>query len=66
MLWVATAVIPFAFVNYFPAEYLLGKWDMLGFPTWLAFASFPVAVLFFTICLWCFGRGLRRYHSTGT
>ncbi len=66
IVWIATAVIPFAFVNYFPAQYLLGKWDMLGFPPWIAFASLPVAVVFFSICLWCFGRGLRRYHSTGT
>jgi ABC-2 type transport system permease protein len=66
IVWIATTVLPFAFVNYFPAQYLLGKWDMLGFPNWVAFASFPIAVAFFSVCLWCFGRGLRSYHSTGT
>jgi ABC-2 type transport system permease protein len=45
ILWVATMVIPFAFVNYYPAQYLLGKWDMLGFPAWMAFAGMPVSVV---------------------
>ena len=59
-------VIPMAFVNYYPALWLLDKPDPLGGPAWLAFLS-PI------VCLAVFGVGVRmwwfgvdRYTSTGS
>ncbi len=61
-----TFVIPMAFVNYYPALWLLGKPDPLGGPPWLAFLSpfVCVAVLAVGVRMWSFGA--RRYQSTGS
>jgi len=61
-----TFVIPMAFVNYYPALWLLGKPDPLGGPAWLAFLSpcVCVAVLAIGVRMWTFGA--RRYQSTGS
>ncbi|HLF27646.1 MAG TPA: ABC-2 family transporter protein [Anaerolineae bacterium] len=59
-------IIPMAFVNYYPALWLLGKPDPLGGPTWLAFLSPFVCLIVFGlgIRMWFFGA--RRYQSTGS
>jgi len=61
-----TFVIPMAFVNYYPALWLLGKPDPLGGPAWLAFLSPVVCVAVFGIGvrLWWFG--VSHYQSTGS
>lgn len=59
-------IIPIAFVNYFPAVYVLDRDDRLGFPTWVPFVSPAVAVLTCALAglLWRFG--IRHYRSTGS
>jgi ABC-2 type transport system permease protein len=59
-------VIPFAFVNYFPAQYFLNKPDMKMF--WNGFIYLPpvVGVVMFIIVS-CFWRiSLKHYSGTGT
>lgn len=56
-----TAVVPFAFVSFFPAAYIFNK-DTLGYVG--MFSPF-VAVYCFGMSLIIFNRGLRRYESTG-
>jgi ABC-2 type transport system permease protein len=61
-----TFILPGIFLNYFPALYLLGKPDPLGFPAFAPFI-FPLVglgVLAAGITFWQFA--LRHYQSTGS
>ncbi|GAB4565198.1 MAG: ABC transporter permease [Anaerolineae bacterium] len=60
-----TFVIPMAFINYYPALYLLGKPFPSDLPRWVGFLSPAIAALFLwgSLRLWWIGVG--RYHSTG-
>lgn len=58
-------VVPFAFVNYFPAQFFLRNNDMNQYPDVLIYFSPIVASIFFSI-IYCFWkRSLLRYTSTG-
>lgn len=59
-------VIPIAFVNYFPAVYILGRDDSLGFPSWAPFLSPLVAVLTVAAAAAMWRVGIRHYRSTGS
>jgi ABC-2 type transport system permease protein len=58
-------VIPLAFVCYFPALYILGKYDPLGLPRFLEFCSPLVAVTSACVAgsVWRFA--VRHYRSAG-
>jgi ABC-2 type transport system permease protein len=61
-----TYVLPFIFMNYYPALYFLGKPDPLGFPVFAPFLA-PIAafiVMYLSFKFWRFG--LRHYQGTGT
>jgi len=63
--WFITFILPYAFINYLPALFLLGKAD----PTYsavLGLFSLPVGMVFFTICLSLWLKGLNHYQSTGS
>ena len=53
-----TFLVPVAFVNWYPALFILDVPDPLGLPEWLRFAA-PVAAI--VVCT-----GVRRYRSTGS
>jgi len=59
-------VIPFSFVNYFPAQYFLNKSDMNLF--WDGFLYLPplIAVIMFALVYAFWKCGVRHYSSTGT
>ncbi len=59
-------VIPMAFVNYYPALWLLDRPDPLGLPTGLAFLSPIVCLIVFGagVRMWWFG--VKHYESTGS
>lgn len=59
-------VIPFAFVNYFPAQYFLRKPDMDIFWNGYMYLSPFVGVLFLSIMLIFWRFSLTHYSSTGT
>ncbi len=61
-----TFVIPLAFVNYYPALFLLDKPDPFGMPRWLAFLSPLVAVAMFVVALAIWRFGVQHYQSTGS
>ncbi len=61
-----TFVIPMAFINYYPALYLLGKPDTLGMPSWTPFASPVVAGIAFALALRVWRAGVGHYQSTGS
>ncbi len=61
-----TFVLPIAFVNWYPALFVLGRDDPFGLPSWLQHAS-PLAAL---VCLaagaLAWRTGVRHYTSTGS
>ncbi|MHB8577266.1 MAG: ABC transporter permease [Dehalococcoidia bacterium] len=59
-------VIPLAFVNYFPALYVLDKPDPLGAPGFVRFLSPLVALVMVLAARLCWGVGVRHYRSTGS
>lgn len=60
-----TFVIPMAFINYYPALFLLRRPDPMGLPGWLPFLAPMIAAIVFqgAIALWRVG--VRHYQSTG-
>jgi len=58
-------VIPFAFVNYFPAQFLLGKNDGYLTPWIFAYAAPLVGMTMFALSLLVWDKGLSRYSSAG-
>jgi ABC-2 type transport system permease protein len=61
-----TFVLPLAFINYYPALYVLQRSDPLGLPDWARLASplAAAAALLAAGALW--SAGVRRYSSTGS
>jgi len=61
-----TFIIPAAFLNYYPALYILEIPDPFGLPEWVAFLA-PVAGLTILVSALVFWRfGINHYQSTGT
>lgn len=63
---VFTWLLPFIFLNYLPALYILDKSDWLGFPLWSAFVAPLAAGMMFFLALRFFRFGLRHYQGTGS
>ena len=61
-----TFVVPAAFVNYFPALYVLDKSDPFGAPSWFRFASPLVAVILVVVARAAWHAAIRHYRSTGS
>ncbi len=57
-----TAFVPLAYVNYYPAVFLLGKNDA---PSWLCLLSPVVTLVLVLLSAFVWKRGLRRYGSAG-
>ncbi len=60
-----TFVIPFGFVNFFPATVILDK-ESVGFPMYMGYFSAPIGLAFFlgAYALWMFG--FKHYKSAGS
>ncbi len=61
-----TFVVPVAFVNWYPALYVLDRPDPFGLPTWLRFGSPVAALVVCTLAAVAWRGGVRRYRSTGS
>ncbi|MFD0590348.1 ABC transporter permease [Paenibacillus sp. GCM10027627] len=61
-----TLIVPYAFINFYPAQYFLEKGDFLMFHPSFQYLGIAVgAVLFAGACaLWHWG--IKHYHSTGS
>lgn len=59
-------VIPLAFVNYYPALYVLGKSDALGMPGFFRFLSPLVAAAAAIVASVAWRFAVRTYRSTGS
>lgn len=61
-----TYVIPFIFINFYPALYFLDKPDPFNFPSFAPFLAPAAAALMMLAALWFWRFGVRHYHSTGS
>lgn len=61
-----TYIVPFIFINYYPALYILGKPDPFGFPAFAPFLAPLVALGMGAAALLFWSFGLKHYQSTGT
>lgn len=60
-----TFILPYAFINYFPSRYFLGKDEYLFFP-WFQYLTPVVGVLLFGLSYYVWKKGLNAYQSTGS
>lgn len=58
-------VVPFAFVNYFPAQYLIRNNDLNEYPLVLLYLSPIIAAIYVTIAYLFWKWSLKKYTSTG-
>ena len=63
---IVTSFLPVAFLNYYPALFLLNKLDRAGSAWWLSFMSPFVAILLVSILSGVWQRALKRYSSSGS
>jgi len=63
---VLTAVLPLAFISFYPAQNLLTKSDFLMFSPVLQYGTLPVGLLMLFISFRIWNIGVRRYKSTGS
>jgi ABC-2 type transport system permease protein len=61
-----TYILPFVFLNYYPALFFLGRPDPLGFPVFAPFLAPFVAGIMLWLALRFWRFGLAHYQSTGT
>lgn len=61
-----TYVVPFVFLNYYPALFFLDKADPWGLPAFAPFLAPPVAVGIFAAALWFWRQGVNHYQSAGS
>jgi ABC-2 type transport system permease protein len=61
-----TFVVPLAFINYYPALYVLGRSDPLGLPDWAGLAAPLAALAMGAVATAIWSAGVRRYTSTGS
>ncbi len=58
-------VVPFAFVNYFPAQFLLRKEDMALYPHMFLYITLPVGIVLYLLAYVFWRFSIRFYKSTG-
>jgi ABC-2 type transport system permease protein len=59
-------VVPLAFINYFPALYILGKPDPLGLPYFMRFLFPLAATMVMVVAVKFWNYGVNHYKSTGS
>ena len=60
-----TFVLPYAFINYYPCQYFLGKDEHLFFP-WFQYLTPLVGIVLFGLSYFVWKKGLNAYQSTGS
>ena len=64
--FIITFIIPYAFVNFYPSQYLLDKREPVIFTPVFIFASPIVSIIFFCFYLVIWNVGIKKYQSTGS
>lgn len=58
-------VVPFAFVNYFPAQFILNKFDMRQYPEIFLYITPIVGIIMYTLAYLFWKFSLKFYKSSG-
>jgi ABC-2 type transport system permease protein len=61
-----TYILPFFFLNYYPALFFLDRSDPLGLPVWPPLLAPLVAAVMLGLAMRFWNYGLRHYQSTGS
>ncbi len=61
-----TLIMPYAFINFYPAQYFLHKDDFLMFHPWFQYASPVVGLLLLLAAYGFWNVAINRYQSTGS
>lgn len=63
---IATFILPYGFVNFYPIQTILKKNDFLMFQSSISYLSLPFAVGYFILSCIVFNICVKRYKSTGS
>jgi len=63
---ILTFLLPFAFINFYPAQYIIGKSDFSVFSPVLQYLAPIIGLVVFFMGVWYWHWSLRRYQSTGS
>lgn len=63
---ILTILLPYAFVNFYPAQYFLGKNDFMMFHPVFQYLSPGVGIILFIGAYKFWNAGIRQYKSTGS
>lgn len=63
--FILTFILPFAFANFYPAQYILGKDGIEASETLFAFGSLGVGIIVFLIVYAFWRVGIKNYKSSG-
>ena len=63
---IMTVIFPFAMINFFPVQPLIGKQDYLFFGEYIAYLTPLVAAAFFALGVIVFNTCMKHYKSTGS
>lgn len=61
-----TFIIPYAFINFFPAQILISGGEFLELAGYVKYLSLPVGIVFFAILYLIWNFALKRYGSSGS
>lgn len=61
-----TAIVPMAFINYFPAVYLLGKNNSFIFYEYIPLMVILIGIILTVLTFIAWSKGLRQYKSSGS
>lgn len=64
--FILTFILPFAFMNFYPAAALLGKEIPEGYPAILSYLAPIVGIVVFALSVLLWNWGLKHYQSTGS
>jgi ABC-2 type transport system permease protein len=65
VMYFLTFILPFAFVNFYPAKFILEKDNITAFDNFYAFSSLGVGIIVFLIIYTFWSIGIRNYKSSG-
>lgn len=65
IMYFLTFILPFAFVNYFPAKFILEMDSVASFDGLYAYGSLIVGIIVFLIILTVWNIGIKNYKSSG-
>lgn len=61
-----TFIIPYAFINFLPAQLFVGSRSFLGLPIWVGYMSLPVGLVFFGLLYVLWKWALNKYTGAGS